>query len=275
MPLVAEICAFLERLAPQRLAEEWDNVGFLVGDASRHATAVMTCLSLTADVAAEAAARNASLVVTHHPLLFRPVRQVTSATPDGRVLLALIEAGVAVYSPHTSYDSAAGGINQQLAEALGLSNIEVLRVSDASCDSVASGTQAPSQPVAGGGRRGDLPAPVSLREFLRRLKNEFRIDRLQYVGDPAGIVERVGIACGSAAEFLPDAHRHGCQVLVTGEARFHACLEARELGVALALIGHFASERPAMERLAERLAARFPELEVWASAQETDPLNWD
>ena len=88
-------------------------------------------------------------------------------------------------------------------------------------------------------------------------------------------VKRIGIACGAAAEFLRDAHCHDCQVLLTGEARFHACLEARALGMGLILPGHYATERPAMEQLAELLQQKFTQLTTWASQKETDPLQWD
>ena len=86
-------------------------------------------------------------------------------------------------------------------------------------------------------------------------------------------VECLAIACGSAAEFIDDALGNNCQALLTGEARFHACLEARERGLALILIGHFASERPAMRQLAEQIRRRFPSLDVWASMVETDPIE--
>lgn len=127
MPLVSDLVAFLERFAPLDLAEEWDNVGLLLGDRSRDVSRILTCLTLTSDVAAEAIAQNASLIVTHHPVLFRPVKRLTADDSQGKMLLDLAAAGIAVYSPHTAYDSAAAGINQQLAELLGLTDITPLR----------------------------------------------------------------------------------------------------------------------------------------------------
>ncbi|HEY1784747.1 MAG TPA: Nif3-like dinuclear metal center hexameric protein, partial [Pirellulales bacterium] len=88
------------------------------------------------------------------------------------------------------------------------------------------------------------------------------------------IVENVAVACGSAGEFLEPAHAAGCQLLVTGEVRFHTCLEAEALGVALLVVGHFASERFAVEALADVLAKQFPAVSVWASQRESDPLRW-
>jgi dinuclear metal center YbgI/SA1388 family protein len=126
-PLVADLVSFLQKLAPPALAEEWDNVGLLVGDRSRPVSRILTCLTLTPDVADEAIAERAALIVTHHPVLFRPVKRLTADDSQGKMLLSLIEAGIAVYSPHTGYDSAAAGINQQLAERLDLSEIQPLK----------------------------------------------------------------------------------------------------------------------------------------------------
>src|SRR5262245_9834421 len=111
MPTVADFLRYLEAFAPRPLAASWDNVGLLLGDRSAAAERVMTCLTVTPDSAAEAIAEQAQLIVTHHPILFRPVQRLTADDPQGRMLLALIRAGSAVYSPHTAFDNTAGGIN--------------------------------------------------------------------------------------------------------------------------------------------------------------------
>ena len=114
---------------------------------------------------------------------------------------------------------------------------------------------------------------MTLGELNGLIAERLHQPNVQFVGDPAQRIEKLGIACGAAAEFLRDAHRVGCQALLTGEARFHACLEARDLGVALLLPGHYATERPAMEELAHRLAAQFPQVVATASQSERDPLR--
>ncbi len=115
---IREVLAFLRTFAPSHLAESWDNTGLLVGREQDDVAAVLTCLTLTPEVAQEAIARGVQLIVTHHPVLFRPVQRIAGDTAEGAMLLDLIRAGIAVYSPHTSYDSARAGINQQWAEAL-------------------------------------------------------------------------------------------------------------------------------------------------------------
>jgi dinuclear metal center YbgI/SA1388 family protein len=259
MPTVQDICDFLERLAPGDLAEEWDNVGLLVGDRGAEVKHAMTCLTVTADSVNEASGQKADLVVTHHPLPFRPLKRLTSDTPEGRYLLELIQAGVAVYSAHTAFDSARSGINQQLAEGLRLANIAPLVV------------QEPESAI-GSGRIGECDQPVTLAEFGQRLKKFLGIDHLRVVGAADRAIGRVAMACGSAGEFLTAARLAGADVLVTGETSFHTCLAAEAEGISLLLTGHYASERFAMEQLADELAREFSDVKVWASRQEQDPL---
>ena len=266
---VRDVILFLEELAPIGLAEDWDNVGLLLGDPADSVRAVMTCLTLTPDVAKEAIDRQAGMVITHHPILFRSIKRLTAETPEGAMLLELIRNGVAVYSPHTSFDNAAGGINQWLAERLELTSVTPLRPRE----NASSGGETAAS--LGAGRFGDLESPQEWPDFKRTLRQKLKLANFQAVPPEKAAVERVGIACGAAAEFLKDARRQGCELLITGEARFHACLEARSLGIGMVLLGHYASERPAMEMLAGRLAERFPDLTVWASAEETDPITWE
>ena len=114
-----DICNYLEEFAPPVLAEQWDNVGLLAGDPESAVARLMTCLTITPQSAQEAVQRQADLVVTHHPLPFRALKRVVTTTTPGRLLWDLITHRVAIYSPHTAFDSTAGGINQQLAEGSG------------------------------------------------------------------------------------------------------------------------------------------------------------
>jgi dinuclear metal center YbgI/SA1388 family protein len=354
----------------------------LIGDRQREAPRVLTCLTLTADVAREAIGRQASLIVSHHPILFRAVKCLTADDAQGRMLLDLIAAGIAVYCPHTSYDSAAEGINQQLALLLGLAQIEALRqlpasgisaagrckivcfvprshlaivqaalwaagagtigeyskcsfvvdgmgsfegssaahpavgkaerleeVSEARLEVVCAEALVPEalrrlksahpyeEPACdvyslvsdssrqGSGRMGELVSSrgerstsaspgMTLGELITLVKMRLGIGGLSFVGDPTQPVSRVAIACGSGGEFLSSAISRKCDVLLTGEARFHTCLEARQAGIGLILAGHYATERPALVHLAEVLSREFPSVTAWASEVESDPIQW-
>jgi dinuclear metal center YbgI/SA1388 family protein len=259
MPTVKDVAVFLEELAPAHLAEDWDNVGLLVGDPGREVGRVMTCLTVTPDTAAEAAQRNAELIVTHHPLPFQPLRRLTSDTTVGRLLLELIAARIAVYSPHTALDSAREGINWRLAAGLSLRGISPL---------------VPHEAGLGAGRWGWLEEPLRLGQVAERVKEFLSIERLQMVGQPQQPVRTVAVACGAAGGFLDAARQMGCDCMVIGETRLHTCLEAEAAGIGLLLPGHFASERFAVEWLSEALARQFPQVEVWTSRRERDPIRW-
>jgi len=258
---VNDICRFLDEFAPPRLAEDWDNVGLLVGDSARTVNKIMTCLTITPGSAAEAVREGADLIVTHHPLPFRPLKRLTTDSVTGRLLLQLIESSSSIHSPHTGFDSAAAGINQRLAEGIGLEEIRPLVPST-------------DEEHIGAGRYGILAVPLPLSSIAERLKRQLSIAGLHQVGPAEQLVSKVAVACGSAGEFLGAASQSGCGLLVTGETSFHTCLEAEATDVALLLPGHYASERFAVEQLAEILAAEFADLEVWASRDERDPLRW-
>lgn len=260
---IAHVTAYLEDLAPVALAEEWDNVGLLVGDSAATAKRVMTCLTLTPSTVAEALERKADLVVVHHPLPFRPLTRLTTDTVAGRLLWDLVGARIAVYSAHTAFDSAREGINQQLAEGLGLRDVKPLVPRDASADHA----------NLGNGRAGNLKPPIPLATLAERASKLLSLEHVRVVGQVERPIGRVAVACGSGGSFLESAMNGGCHSMITGEASFHTCLEAEALGISLVLTGHYASERFAMDQLASHLAARFTDVEVWASVQERDPIH--
>jgi dinuclear metal center YbgI/SA1388 family protein len=264
---VGEVIDFLERLAPPVLAESWDNVGLLVGDRDAPVERVMTCLTVTGQTVVEAIEQGVQLVVTHHPLPFRPLTRLTTDHTPGRLLWQLTNQSTAVASFHTAYDSAAHGINQQWAEALALTDVEPLR-------EILGHASTSTSKVVGTGRFGLLSGPVALRELAGRVAALAGASACQVMRGAAEPVQRVAIACGSAGELVPEAARLGAQVMITGEASFHSCLEAQAQGMAMILVGHYASERLGVQQLAAQLGDEFLDLTVWASRLEHDPLEW-
>jgi dinuclear metal center YbgI/SA1388 family protein len=267
MVTIDTVSGWLDQMAPAWLAEDWDNVGLLVGRGEGPARRVMTCLTVTPQTAAEAVREQADLIVTHHPMPFRPLKRLTSQSTVGRLLLELIAARVAVYSAHTAFDSTVEGVNARLAEGVGLRDVAPLIPAEAPDANDAGGR-------IGTGRVGTLATPGTLDELGRRLRAFLGIDRLQRVGLADWPVSRVAIACGAAGSLLQAAVDTECQAMILGETSFHTCLEAEARGVGLLLPGHYASERFALECLAEALAGQFPALTIWASRDERDPLAW-
>ncbi len=262
---VDQICQRLAEIAPLRLAESWDNVGLLIGDRKLGVSRVMTCLTITPAVVQEAVDEDVDLLVAHHPLPFKPLSRLTSDTTAGSMLLRLVEARVAVYSAHTAFDSAASGINQLWADRLGVTQTQALIPFEAAA--------AENFADLGSGRFGNLGQAIALDELARSAASAVGAEHVRRVGHADQPVRRVAFACGSGGSFLAAAKRKGCDALVTGEATFHTCLEAESLQVGLVLLGHYWSERFAMEWLAEHLAANLEELTIWPSSLESDPIQ--
>ena len=248
----------MEQIAPPVLSEAWDNTGLLLGDAASPVQRVMTCLTLTPESVREAIAGGAQLVLSHHPLPFKPLAKITTDSFAGRAVWTLAKHGISVYSPHTAWDSAMDGINAQLARKLSLLDIEPLVPSP--------------QHELGAGRCGTLAKPSDLSALSRKLSQSVPHCRLRGVAF-SGTITRVGIGCGSGGSLLSVAAARGCQLFVTGEATFHTCLEAQAMGMGLLMLGHFASEKFAMDQLASRLASAVPEVSFWGSRDETDPVT--
>jgi len=261
MPTVADAIRLLEALAPPELAEAWDNVGLLAGDPATPLGRVLTCLTLTPDVVDEAVAGRVGLVVTHHPLPFHGVKTLAADHEDGGRLWRLAGAGVAVYSAHTAYDSAAGGINDQWAERLGLTGVRPLTPAVGRTDG------------SGVGRVGDWGGEGGFAGLGAAIRDAANLPAVRVVPPGDDSVRAVAVACGSGGSLLDAARAAGCDVFLTGEMSFHDCLRCRSAGVGVVLTGHYASERFALETLAERLAAGLAGVEAYASRVEADPLR--
>lgn len=282
---------FLEKIFPLELAESWDNVGLLLGDRRREIKRVLACLTIDRAVVDEAVATGVDCVVSHHPFPFRAAKRWTFDTTDGEILSKLLGAQIAVYSPHTAHDSALFGINRQLAAGLGLRDVRPLipgtlaatqdaldglapSVAEEVAHDFASGdAKTASAPLLGTGRIGRFEKSRSFAQLIEQVKDMLQISTLAAVGDDQKPIRNVAIGCGAADDFIGNAADAGADALLLGEARFHACLEARARGLGLILAGHYATERFAACILADRIARKFPELSVKASAKESDPIR--
>jgi dinuclear metal center YbgI/SA1388 family protein len=366
MQSLSTILAELDRRFPPSLAAEWDNVGLLLGDPTISIKTIMTCLTITPEVVAEAIDRNVGLIITHHPVMFRPTKKLIANSGEGKLLWPLISKNIAVYSPHTAFDNAQAGINQWIADQLQLQAIEPLRrgktakqlkivvfVPERDLEAVQSamfqagaghignyqecsfriegtgtffgndltnptiGQRGQGESVqehrlevicpeksltavikamikahsyeepafdiyplesvpssSGEGRLGEFAQSTSLQDLAKQVLEKLQSGPVSFVGSASKSIQRVAIACGAAGEFLDDALRANADVFITGEMRFHDLLKAEARGIGLILPGHYATERPAVEMLADQLRDVFTGVEVFVSQQEHDPQQW-
>lgn len=256
MATVNEIYAFVDQLAPFSYQMSFDNAGFLVGRGGRQVTRILVSLDITEEVVREASEWKAELIVSHHPVIFHPARSVTDQDPTGRILLALAEGGIAAVCAHTNLDAVAGGVNDALARAVGLTEIEMLQT---------SGVDENGAPY-GIGRVGVLKgkAVVTLADYAAQVKTALQANGVRYV-DAGRPVRRVAVGGGACGSMLADAVAMGCDTFVTADVKYDQFLEARALGVNLLDAGHYATENVICDRVAQYLSQRFPEVSVLVS----------
>ena len=258
MTTVKDILAYIETLAPRSMKEDWDNVGLLCGSASQPVHKILVALDPFESVCREAAAIGADLIVTHHPLIFSAPKAITDDTGLGRSILLLAKAGISAINAHTNLDCAPGGVNDVLAQTLGLQDVAVI---------APSGMDDQGRPW--GLLRQGTVTPQPLEQFLATVKKTLNCPGLRYAdgGKPVARVAVGGGACGS--EFM-EAVKAGCDTFVTADVKYNQFWEAAELGLNLIDAGHFHTENPVCPVLTEKLQAAFPEISVVLSENHTD-----
>ena len=252
MATVREIYQYLDGLAPFSLQMDFDNAGFLVGRGDRQVKKLLVALDITQEVAEEAVELGAELIVSHHPVIFHPAKSVTDGDPDGRILLTLIEGGVAAICAHTNLDAAAGGVNDCLARALELTQVEQLHQDGLLPDGSPYGIGRVGQ-----ARRPGLPAG----EYAAFVKEKLGAASVRWA-DAGRPVSRVAVGGGSCGSMLEDALAAGCDTFVTADVKYDVFLRARALGLNLLDAGHYATEAVVCPALVRFLSEQFPSLEV-------------
>lgn len=252
MATVREFYQYLDTLAPFSLQMDFDNAGFLVGRGDRAVEKVLVSLDITEEVAAEAQQLGCQLIVSHHPVIFHPAKSVTDATPDGRVLLSLVENGIAAICAHTNLDAVWGGVNDALARQLGLTGIEPLKQ---------DGTDGTGRPYGIGRVGSTVGAPMYAPAFAAFVKETLGANGVRFV-DARRPVRRVAVGGGACADLLRDALAMGCDTFVTSDVKYNGFLDAKALGVNLIDAGHYPTEQVVVPVLAKWLADGFPKVEV-------------
>lgn len=256
---IRDIIREIERRAPLRYQDGFDNSGLQVGlDLGRECRRVSVCLDVTEEVVDEALERGCELLVSHHPLLFHPLRQVTLSTYQERCVVKALRGGLAIYSAHTSLDNAPGGVNFRIAELIGLEGCEWLE---------------PKEGMdAGSGLVGCLPAEETPESLLGRLKDIFKVERLVH-SDPAlvGRIGKVALCGGAGAFLLPQARAKGAQCFITGELHYHDFFGP---GLLLVEMGHYQSEQYTMDLIRDIISGAFPSLDVSLTSVRTNPERY-
>ena len=255
MPTVREIESALYDWAPRNLVESWDNVGLLVGSEGRAVKRALIALDVTDQVADEAIALGAELIVAHHPVMnctWHKVQSVVDDNAQGRLLTKLLKNDVSAICMHTNLDAAEGGVNDVLAKTLGLEGLSLLNEEKI-------------------GRVGTLKCEKSLEQFLSDVIQSLGCQGLRY-RDGGRPVRKVAVGGGACAEYIPQAIALGCDTFVTADVKYHDFLDAE--GLNLIDAGHFETENPVCAAAREYLARRFPQLDLVLSTTHKSVIKY-
>ncbi len=246
MRVLNEIYEYLCSLAPLELQMEFDNAGLLIGRRQAPVSKAVLALDITEEVIEETLEIGANLIISHHPIIFHKLKSVSDTDNDDRIL-RMVENGIAAVCMHTNLDIAEGGVNDILITLLG-----------ASCQGVLDANNC--------GRIGSLPVPMAMQDYLQYIKTALHAEGLRFY-DAGRPVEHLAVMGGAGGDSLHDAWEKGCDTYVTADVKYHQFLEAAQLGLNLIDADHFYTENPVISILAEKLNARFPDVEFCVSTR--------
>lgn len=239
-----DIIEAMEEIAPVRLAYSWDNPGLMCGNREAEVKKVLVSLDIDDNVITEAVEKGANMIVTHHPMIFRPIKSVTTEDKTGRYLMRLIKADISVFSAHTNLDMSNIGTNAELAEILGLKNVEFLMPSE--------------DGIYAMGRVGELEEKMSVENFGAFVKEKLGLKNM-VVSKAGDFVSKIGLCTGHGCdkEFLQAALSKGCDGYVSGDIGYHEAQEALAMGISLFDGTHYGTETIVTKPVAEYLKSRF------------------
>jgi len=256
---IKEVLSALEQFAPLPLQESWDNAGLQIGLTEAEVSGALLCLDVTEKVVEEAQRKGCNLVVSHHPLLFRGLKQISDATDVQRTVMKAILSGICVVSMHTNLDNALNGVNFKIAERLGLKNTRFFAAKNV--DGM----------TCGSGVIGELEQAMAADDFVIHVKRQMEAESAmcnQLLQRP---ISKVAI-CGGAGDFLLDeALKAGADAFLTGEMHYHQYF-GYEQRIQICVIGHYESEHFTTEIFKEIIARECPGVRTEIAETNTNPI---
>ena len=257
---IRDIVAPIEAFAPLSLQESCDNAGLVVGCLEDEVQGgVLLAVDVTEAVIEEAVEKGCGLIITHHPIIFHPLKRLNSASVVERCVEKAIRNGIALYACHTNLDSAVGGMSWRVGEMLGLQGMEVLQPS--------------ADGVNGFGVVGTLPNSRSEQQFMSDVRSTFSVEVLRHSALLGKEVKRVAICTGAGASLMADAKRSGCDVYLTSDLKYNDFYTPDNNFVVVDM-GHFESEFCAISILFDILSKNFINFATHKSAQSENPVHY-
>lgn len=249
----------MSRWAPDELVDKWDNTGFQIGDGEKDVKRILISLDLDDRVYKKAVDGDFHMIISHHPIIFRPITSITTSNYKEKLLFNLIQKDIVVYNAHTNLDRANNGVNDELAKLLELKNPQVL-VTEEYDD-------------YGYGRVGDVKEQ-NLKDYLNLIKKRLNTDFLIVYGETDILVKRVAVCGGSGSDFIYDAYKKGASIYVTGDIKYHDAQYGTGLGITIIDAGHYSTEKvilPVIKEYLEKNIAEDIYIEIWE--EPSPPYN--
>jgi GTP cyclohydrolase I len=258
-----EFILAMNEIAPENLAESWDNSGIQINTSEKPIEKILVCLDITTAVIHEAVQNGIDLIISHHPILFQPINKIDNNNLTGKYLNELIRNDISVYSAHTSYDSCWGGNNDQLAIKLELDNIKPWNAESVT-----------GKNGGGLGRIGFVKPALSLREISKLVKSALHIPRpIPVAGNPDRLIHCIAVCAGAGADAIDEAREKGCDLLITGDVKYRHGLKAIETDMAIMDAGHYFTEIIFIENLSAQLRKKFGDsVQIVESEVDLDPF---
>lgn len=261
---VRDIVEILEQWAPKEYAYDWDNVGLQIGSLESKVNKVLLTLDVLENVVDEAIKNEINLIIAHHPLLFKALKQINIDDAAGRIIDKLLKHDITVYAAHTNLDVIDGGVSDMLSDRLEIINKKVLVPSEHGSS-------------IGAGRIGELKETISLNEFCVRVKEKLEIPALRVVGELNKKIRKVAVLGGSGEDFINQAKHMGADVYVTGDMTFHEAQDAMAMGLAVIDPGHHVEKvmiQGVKTYLEKKAIEKSLEVTFMASSEDTEPFQF-
>lgn len=259
-----ELTDYLEQIAPLRFQEGYDNSGLIVGDPEMKLTGAIVALDATPSVIQEAIDLNVNLVLTHHPIVFKGIKQFNQHHYVHQSVIKAIKNDIALYAIHTNLDNVLkNGVNQKIAQRLQLSDLQVLRSHE--------NAHLETRYQTGSGLVGKLKTPMDGQQFIQLIKEQLQLKVVRHTKILEGAIRKVALCGGSGSFLLPDAIKAGAEVFLTADFKYHEFFDANDK-LLITDVGHYESEFFTIELLVELISKKFPNFAAHYTKVITNPV---
>jgi len=275
--LLKEIVAFLEESIPLALQEPYDNCGLILGSLDQNLDKALISLDITDEVLEEAIETGSSLIISHHPMIFKGFKNLDSGLLSHRLILKAIQNNLAIYALHTNLDKIYGGVSFQLGEILGLKKLEFLFAMNPGHST--PNLMDPENPypihknLSGLGITGIYDPPISWEAFCSLLKEKLSVQVIRHTVPIPDKISKVGLCGGSGSEFIGEAMNQGCQVYLTADIKYHQFFLEKP-GLILVDIGHYETEQFSPQLIRNIISKKFPTFALSLTKKNTNPIHY-